>query len=167
MILKNIIFHVTAKLINYNNEINIINSKFETFGLSSKIQIINLNGEILKEIELLEIGYKFYINNFLDIYYDKKIKKYFIIAYNVYYGHSLYPSVESFDIENKKIYHKYNYKNKRGKYNYCQINLIQDNFCNSVYVLESFLKGKIIIYEFHSGNILKIINTHLKINYIY
>ena len=150
----------SACFLNNNNQIYIITSDYSDFiysSLSDPIKIFDLNGNLIKEI-------KHYIYNntlFIDTYFDKKLSKNYIITGN-------YGFVESYDFTNNNIYHKYtqynndiNNKNHTYSYESLIISTLEDieNEKSILKLIASCSDGYIKIWNFHSGEILKLIKV--------
>lgn len=166
---KNIKFLKTAHLIEYHNEICIVNSSSTYKGRIFIVQIINLKGSIIKKIEIKENINDFYQNRFLDVIYDKNLKKYFIIASNLYFPEKsknlleINQSVESIDIKKNKIFHKYNISNTEDIEN--EIYFLEKNN-NQINLIELVKEGKLYIWNFHTGELIKAFNFDVNIKAI-
>ena len=79
---------------------------------------------------------------FIDVYYDNKSSKNFIITGNNGY-------LKSYDYNENKVYHIYNDNDKKR---HCSI--IIDNKENIIKMIESSFDGNIRIWDFHSGILL-------------
>ena len=102
------------------------------------IKIFDFNGNKIKEIE--NSNDRTYI---IDSYYEKKKDKNYIIA-----GYCGY--VKSYDYSKNKVYHKYD-ENDNKFHNSIIINSRED----IVKLIESSCSGNIVIWNFHSGELLK------------
>ena len=168
--LKNIhIFHSknyqyrlnSACFLTDKNQTYIITSDCSDFlysPLSDPIRIYDLNGNKIKEIKDSN-----YNTLFIDTYFDENFSKNYIISGN-------YGFVESYDFNNNKIYHKYiqnNNTNNNNPYNntYCYesiiINYLDDikNEKSALKLIASCSDGFIKIWNFHSGEIFKLIKV--------
>jgi hypothetical protein len=83
----------SACFLNLNNQIYILTSNI--FG-SEPIKVFNLKGIKINEIHNSKDGV-----NFIDIYYDNKSSKPFVLTGNNKF-------VKSYDYNNNKVYHIYN-----------------------------------------------------------
>ena len=130
----------SACFLEENNQIYIITSN-KSFGHSDPIKVFDLKGNKIKEI-----------NNFndktfvIDSYYDDKLNKNYIITGNV-------GNVKSYCYDNCKIYHKYG-NNKRPHTSI----VINHNF-KIIKLIESSWDGVIRIWNFHSAELLRRINS--------
>ena len=122
----------------------IIASNFTWFDNSESIKIFDLKGNKIKEINDSK-------NNtvFIDVYYDNKLSKNYIITGNI--GH-----IKSYDYNKNKLYYKYSESNKDNKIHYSVIIHESEQL---VKLIESSGDGNIRIWNFHSGNLLKKINV--------
>ena len=125
---------------------------------SDPIKIFDLNGNKIKEIKESIINNTF----FIDTYYDEKYSRNYIITGNCGF-------IESYDYNNNKIYHKYTHhndlNNKNNIYSYESliISTLGDNNNNNekiiLKLIASCSDGFIKIWNFHSGELLKIIKV--------
>ena len=122
----------------------IITSNFTWFDKSESIKIFDLEGNKIKEINDSKDN-----TVFIDIYYDKKLSKNYIITGNI--GH-----IKSYDYNQNKLYYKYSESNKDTKIHY---SVIAHESEQMVKLIESSGDGNIRIWNFHSGNLLKKINV--------
>ena len=131
----------SALIINDNNQNYIIFGKYRKIGENRKsIKIYDFKGKTIKEINDCNEGVYF-----MDIYFDKKSSKKYILA-----GHN--GSVSSFDYEENKLYHRYNKKDNRE-----HICIIINDKEDNIKLIES-THEKIRIWDFHQGNCLNVIN---------
>ena len=111
-------------------------------------ELYDLKGNKIKNIFSSQYSYYF------KVYYDKKfLQNYFIATYNV----SESCSIESYEFLNNKIYHKYS-KNKRNE---SRTFYIIDN--EEIIKLITYCSKDIEIWNFHSGELLKIIKETFNI----
>ena len=122
-----------------NLQSNQMNESFEN------IKVFNLEGKLIKEIE--ETNDCTY---FIDIYFDNNLNKNFIVTGNFNY-------VKSYDFNNNRLYHKYN-ENNNGIHPSVIINKIGEK----IKLIESCEDGNIRIWGFHSGDLIRKINTENK-----
>ena len=128
---------------------------------SGPIKIFDLNGNLIKEIK----GSNDYNTLFIDTYFDEKKSNNYIISGNCGF-------IESYDYNNDKIYHKYTHFNGSNNKNpfglntiYCYESIIittLDDINNEKTILKliaSCSDGFIKIWNFHSGEILKVIKV--------
>lgn len=106
------------------------------------MKIYNFNGEKIKELpETNDCTF------FVDIYYDKKLSKNFIITGNYNY-------IKSYDYDKGVVYHKYFECN-----NGIHPSVIVKESEEKIKIIESCEDGIIRIWGFHSGNIIRKIQT--------
>ena len=128
---------------------------------SGPIKIFGLNGNLIKEIK----SSTDYNTLFIDTYFDEKKSINYIISGNCGF-------IEAYDYNNDKIYHKYthvNDSNHKNQFNqdaiYCYESIIistLDDINDEKTILKliaSCSDGFIKIWNFHSGEILKIIKV--------
>ena len=137
----------SACFLNDNNQNYIITSNCDD---SSPIKIFDFNGNKKKEINNSNdnIG-------FLDIYYDNKLSKTFIVTGNEGY-------IKSYDYIQNKVYHKYQDNDNKTKRFIDSIIFIKNEI---IKMIGSCCDGNIRIWDFHSGKLLqriKIKNCLLK-----
>lgn len=106
------------------------------------IRIFSLQGNDLGKIKnsMEDISY------FLDIYFDKKQKKYYIISANK-------KNVKSYDFSMKNLYKKYFDGNSNNDHMSAKIYENKDR--EEIDLIESSIDGYINVWNFHSGEILK------------
>ena len=146
------------------NQNYIITSDCSPFLNSSKsgpIKIFDFNGNLFKEIKSTTN----YNTIFIDTFFDEKMSNNYIISGNCGF-------VEAYDYTNDKIYHKYTHFNDSNHKNPYHTNVI---YCYESIIIstlddtnngKTFLKliascsdGFIKIWNFHSGEILKVIKV--------
>ena len=134
----------SACLLNDNNLINIVTSNYYSKKSNAEsIKIYDLKANKIKEINNSDD------NTFLiDIYYDNKYSKNYIITANI-------DCVKSYDYQQNKIYHKY-YDNDSKSHSCFVIN----NKDEIIELIESCIDGNIRIWDFHSGELLNKINVN-------
>ena len=106
------------------------------------MKIYNFRGEKLKEIDQSND-----CTFFVDTYYDSKLSKNFIITGNYNY-------IKAYDFEKNEIYHKY-FENNNG----IHPNVIIKQNEEKIKLIESCEDGIIRMWGFHSGNLLRKIQT--------
>ena len=126
----------SACFLNIKNEIYILTSNLNINGISEKINVYNLNGKKIKEINDSNDN-----TFFLDSYFDNKCN--YIISGNN-------NSVKSYDYEKNKIYKQYKDGNNRQAHSSVVISDIE----NIIKLIESSFDGNIRIWNFHSGELL-------------
>ena len=139
-------FLYSACFLNDKNQIYILTSNFVPTkkGIAGPIKIYNLEGNEIKELN----GYSFR-TYFIDIYYDKKLSKNFIITGNAGY-------VISYDYDEEKIYHKYmEGTNIRGHFS-----IVMNSSQEIIKLIESCFDGIIRIWDFHLGSLIKKIDVN-------
>ena len=130
----------SACFLQNSSDIFILTSNYNSKGVSEYIKVFNLNGKLKKEI--------YYSNqktNFIDVYYDKKISKNYIITGNDNY-------VLSYDFDNNTKYHKY-FDQNYDEFNISHISIIINDIEEIKKLIESCLDGNIRIWNFHSGEL--------------
>ena len=129
------------------NDIN--KNEFFIITNSTPIKIYDIMGNDVKKIKTVNLKI-----NVLDVYYDKKLKKNFIITGN---NNDL---AISYDYENNKIYHKYCENECKFYYRFISdIKIGENNEMVNLFVL-NFFEG-IKIWNFHSGELIKAIGIGL------
>lgn len=142
-------FLFSACFFKQNNESYIITSNGKTLQQNQEIE----NFESLKLFKLnkkepfKQISDSEDCTYFVDIYHDKILNKNFIITGNFNY-------IKSYDYEKDELYHKY-YENNNG----IHPSVIVNAFGEIIKLIESCEDGNIRIWEFHSSNLVKKINT--------
>ena len=100
----------SAQFLYFNNNNYVLTSNSNLYGDSGPIKVFDFTGKKIKEIENSNEN-----TSFLDIFYDKKKLKTFIIT-----GNSNY--VKSYDYESNEIFKKYS-----DNYNYNHLSIIINN----------------------------------------
>lgn len=133
-------FIYSAYLLNDKNNIYIITSNFSSKGYyTDPIKLFDLKGKKIKEIKD-----SYYQTYYIDVYYDNKVSKIYIITGNVGY-------CTSYDYYENKIYHNYLDKNShKAQHSELMIN-INDKIAK---LIESSIDGYIRIWDFNSGELL-------------
>ena len=134
----------SACFLNDNNQIFIITSDCSYSFSSKPIQIFNLNGIKIKEIENSNED-----TFFIDNYYDIELNKNYILTGNN--GH-----IKSYDYKKNKLYYKYNENNDIQEH----YSIIINDKEEMLKIIESSNDGIIRIWGFHSGLLL----NKIKIN---
>ena len=131
----------SAYFLNYNNQIFIITSNYNFRKSNEPIKVFDLNGKKIKEINDSSID-----TYFIDIYNDKKMDKNYILSGNRGY-------IKSYDYNLNATYKIYK-DNENINKGHCSIIL---NFISQelIKIIESCDDGKIRIWNFHSGELLK------------
>ena len=132
---------LSSCFLNDNNQIYIITSN-RHFGKN----IENIKVYDLKRNKIKEIKDSNHNTFFIDIYYDKKLSKNFIITGNDSYS-------ISYEYHKNKVYKKY-----CGQGKFFNRSLIVSDKEEIIKLIESNDEGFIIIWNFHSGEFLKKIN---------
>ena len=130
-------------LLNINEEFYIITSNCNLSGDSEPIKIFDFKGNKIASIDGSDEK-----TCFIDVYYDIKTSKNYIITGNANY-------VKSYDYNTKKLYHTYFESKNEGH----QSLLIYNDKDNIIKLIESSF-GIIRIWDFHSAKLL----NKLKIN---
>ena len=131
----------SACFLNDNNQIYIITSH-EAFDFFEPIKVFDLKGNKIKEINNSNEK-----TNFIDIYFDIKLSKNYIITGNKGYA-------KSYEYNENKVYHKY-YDNDKESHSSIIIN-------NKEELIESSFSGHIRIWNFHTGELLNKIKVNEK-----
>ena len=135
----------SACFLNENDNIYIATSNWN-FDYIENIKIFDIKGKKVKEIDDS--------NNktvYIKSYYDHKKFKYYIITGND-------GSIKSYNYSENKLYHKYDQKNFNNSY-YC---FIIKYLKNILKIIGSCFDGYIRIWNFDSGDILKVIYAEHK-----
>ena len=132
----------------YENKNYIITSNCNFKKISEPIKIYDFKGNKIKEINNSNE-----ITSFIDIYYDIKLNKTYIITGNKGFS-------KSYDLKSNKIYNIYEYKEKYPEFN---ISLIISNINDKICLIESSVGGLIRIWNFQSAVLLNKID--IKKNY--
>ena len=149
----------SACLINKNNQNYIISSNYNSSGFSEPMKIFDFFGEKINEIKNSNK-----ITYFVEIYYDEKLSKNFIVTGNRGF-------VNSYDYDKNELYYKYCDNDEMS-----HTSIIIKNTDKMTELIESCFDGNIRIWNFHNGqliNKIKINNEYLygiclwKNNYLY
>ena len=135
-----------ACFLNDNNKIYVLSTN--SLGFSKKpdpIKVFDLKGNKVKEIQNSN-----YNTNFIDVYYDNKSSKKYIITGNIGFSNS-------YDYDNNNVYHKYNSEDYKF-----HITLIIKEEGKKVELIELINNGKVKIWNFHTGDKLKEIDVDSK-----
>ena len=141
-------FLYSACFLQNDNDIFIITSNgknlqsYQTNEIFENMKLYNLKAEFIKEINDTNDS-----TYFIDSYYDDNLSKIFIVTGNYNY-------VKSYDFDNNKLYHKY-FENNNGIHPSVIINKIGEK----IKLIESCEDGNIRIWGFHSGQLIRKINT--------
>ena len=127
----------SACLLFENNDKFVITSNCNYFGDSEPILIFDFKGNKIKEINESNDA-----TLLVDVYYDKRNSKIYIITGNKSY-------LKSFDYQKNMLYHKY-YEN----YNGAHFKFIVHKKKEVINLIESCEDGNIRIWNFHSGILL-------------
>ena len=134
----------SACFLNKDNNIFLVTSNCNREKPVEPIKIFDLKGNKIKELDdSLEFTY------FIDIYEDKIKNKNYIIAGNK--GLS-----KSYDYDDNKVYHKYIYEDLEDSYH---MSILIDNSEEIIKMIESSCSGRIFVWNFHSGELIKIIDA--------
>ena len=128
----------SAYILNENNQNYIITSNFNVWD-SEAIKVYDFKGNKIKEINDNNSNDRTF---FIDVYYDIKSSKNYIITGN-------YDYVKTYDYNNNKIYYKYCDYDKRFHYN---IVIMRNE--NIVKLIEGGNGGIIRMWNFHTGLLL-------------
>ena len=135
----------TACFLYYENKNYILTSNCNYKNISEPIKIYDFKGNKIKEINNSNE-----ITKFIDIYYDIKLNKIYIITGNE--GLS-----KSYDLKTNKIYNIYEDKEKYREFN---ISLIITNINDKICLIESSIGGIIRIWNFQSAVLLNKIDIN-------
>ena len=143
---------LSSCFLNDKNQIYIVTSNQDAYYVEP-IKIFNLKGKIIKKINKSNNSV-----NFIDIYYDTKNSKIYILVCND-------DNVKSYDYKNNKIYKIYG-ENYRERYSiYIPNDDIYPDYLimnNKEELIQLNTDGKIRIWNFHSAMLLKIINLDIE-----
>ena len=131
----------SACMMNENDNYYIVTSSCNYFGDSELIKIFDFKGNKIKEINNSNDA-----TLLIDIYYDKKNNKKYIITTNKNY-------LKSFDYINNNSYIKY-YDNNNGAHS----KYVIDDSKNIVKLFDPSEDGNLRIWNFHTGELLNKIN---------
>ena len=124
----------SACILNDNNNNYIITSSNNC----ENIKIFDFYGNKIREINNSNDT-----SNLIDIYYDNKLSKNFILTGNEDF-------IKSYDYNKNDIYKKYSDNDKRGHYS-----IIINETKEVIKIIESSCDGNLRIWNFHSGELLK------------
>ena len=127
----------SACFLNNKEQIYIIASNSNNFDKAKPIKVFELNGN-----QKVEINNSKDDTNFIEVYYDKKLSKNYIITGNFF-------DVKSYDFDENKLYYKY--FDKFSKDHYCAI--VNDDE-ELLKLIESSKDGNIRIWDFNSGKLI-------------
>ena len=131
----------------YDNNQNYIITIIGKNEKTESIKVFDFNGNMVKEINLIDDVRAFTI----DTYYDAKLSKNFIITLN-------HGSVKSYDFSQNKVYQIYN-DNNNWEIHYGFVIHIKDDI---VKLIESSETGIIRIWNFHNADLLNKININTR-----
>ena len=131
----------SACFLNDNKNNYIVTSNRSKKGIIEPIKIFDLNGEKIKEIKNSNES-----TLFIDIYNDKIISKNFIITGNTGYS-------KSYDYSENKVYQIYNDNESASGFGHFSIAI--NSYKETIELIDSCFDGKIRIFNFHSGLLLK------------
>ena len=130
-------FTYSASLFKENNQLYILASNSQGQKFSQPLKVFDINGKKVKEIKSLKRNTKY-----IDVYYDTKLDKNFIILID--------GTLSSFDYATHKLYKKY-HDRQWAPYG---DNIIIKPSKKVVKIIECDFDGKINIYNFHTGELL-------------
>ena len=133
----------SACFLNNNNNIFIVVTNSNNFDKVKPIRVYDLKGNQIKEINNSKDD-----TYFIDTYYDKKLKKNYIITGNYY-------DVKSYDYDDNKLYYKY--AAQFTKEHYCAI--INDKEEEVIKLIESSKEGDVRVWDFHTGKLMSTIKV--------
>ena len=133
-------FLYSACFLNDNNNKYILSCN-DGFTFSESIKVFDFYGNMIKEIKD-----SYDSTNFIDVYYDNKSTNKYIIT-----GNSDY--MKSYNYDLNEVYHIYNQNIDNNSYHH---NLIVYDDGEIVNLINLFF-GKILIWNFHSGELLRTI----------
>ena len=136
-------FLFSACFLNIEEEIYIVTSNCNIVGNAEPIKVFDLNCNLVKTINSQEETI-FYI----DVYYDKAFSMNFIITGGFEY-------VKSYNYNVGEIYNKYT-ENCQMRYN----SVIINDKGSEVKIIAPSVRGDIVIWNFHSGDLLKKIESN-------
>ena len=135
----------SACFFNKNNNIYIVTSNCNYDYPAEPIKIFDFKGNKIKELDD-----SFDLTYFIDIYEDIINNKSYIITGTKGYS-------KSYDYYNNKVYHKYIAKNEKEEFH---MSIIFDNNEKITKMIESCCSGNVIVWNFHSKDIIKIIHVN-------
>jgi WD40 repeat protein len=138
-------FLYSACFLNDNNN-NYILSCNDGFAFSEPIKVFDFYGNMIKEI-----NDSYDSTNFIDVYYDNKSTNKYIITGNCNY-------MKSYNYDLNEVYHIYQIYNQKNGNNSYHHNLIIYEDGGIANLIDLFL-GKILIWDFHSGELLRNIDN--------
>ena len=127
----------SACLLNDNDNIYILTSNSNLYGDSEAIKVFDIHGNLVKEIVDSNES-----TSFIDTYFDKKLKKIFLLT-----GNSNY--VKSYDYFKNEEFLKYS-----DNYNNNHLSIIISELEDITKLVESCYDGNIRIWNFHTGALL-------------
>ena len=128
--------------LNDNNNIYIVSSNYKSPSIGGLIKIFDLYGNKIKEINKSKDNVLF-----IDNYYCKDENTNYIITGN--YGY-----IKSYNYNQNKLYHKYCDTNKENHFSF-----IINKKESKTYLIDSGDDGKIRLWDFHTGDLINIINA--------
>ena len=127
----------SACFLNYKEQIYIIVSNSNNFDKAKPIKVYELNGN-----QKMEINNSKDDTYFIDVYYDNKLSKNYIITGNYY-------DVKSYDFDENKLYYKYFDQFSKD---HCCVVINDDG--EIIKLIESSKDGNVRIWDFHSGKLI-------------
>ena len=125
-----------------------LNDNNQTFIITTNpVKVFNFKGEIVKNINELIIS-----TDFIDVYYDKKYHKIYILISNECF-------IKAFDYNENKTYKYF----KENMVNFCGGYFIIKEKDGIAELIESCYDGYIKIWNFHSGDLLSKIKVCLNV----
>ena len=127
----------SASLLKENNQLYLIASNNKGKELSLPLKVFDIKGNKVKEIKSLKRDI-----NYIDVYFDNKLKKYFIVLID--------GTLSSYDYKTFKLYKKYHDK----KFALYGDNIFIKQEKKIVKIMECDFNGYINIFNFHTGDLL-------------
>ena len=151
-ILSNIRINDSFCFLKYNNNNYILIFNEKRNGKSVYINVFDFKGNKIKEINISSLTSYIY-TYFIEAYYDIKLNKFFFIF-------SSKKHLISYDYKTDKTFNKYKTGNTKIK----QIIIYDDKITKMLGRIDKH--NKILIWDFHSGNLLNTIEVFCEINNI-
>jgi len=127
----------SASLLKENNQLYLIVSNSQGKALSKPLKVFDIKGNKVKEIKSFKRDI-----NYIDVYFDIKLKKNFIVLID--------GTLSSFDYTTYKLYKKYHDK----KFALYGDSIIIKPEKKIVKIMECDFNGEIKIFNFHTGDLL-------------
>jgi WD40 repeat protein len=143
----------SACFINDYDNIFFLTCNFKYRSIPDLIKVYNCNGDLVRQINNSNCN-----TVFIDTYYDKNLGKNYIVTGN-------YECIKSYDYDNNLLYkiycdkQYYDDSNKKEVYGYHD-SIKFDDKGEIIKLVDSSGKGRIRIWEFHTANLIKVIEIN-------